>query len=172
MQNFVSKCIQTINNHRSLAIENRYSSQSGSNTPRDSETETSNVIGALPPRHRFSQRREPRQTSVVKAPENVEGLVNSLPTITPGLSYPPGVAKRPPDPVNNRSNSDQNLTAHKAEVGSVVSENESEFSPMWVEYRQDGSQSRLANFPSRKGYQQPIDKVRTVSFVALQAAPW
>ncbi|XP_063712477.1 uncharacterized protein LOC134840525 isoform X3 [Symsagittifera roscoffensis] len=115
MQNFVSKCIQSLNNHRNLAaIDQR------NFVPQDQcfgldNRELSNVIGALPSRNRGSRRKEMRPGSTSVQPEDqkqqeLDKMVNSLPTLTPCHSFPPNLNKRQlKQSVSARSNSDQNI---------------------------------------------------------------
>ncbi|XP_075240538.1 uncharacterized protein LOC142335987 isoform X2 [Convolutriloba macropyga] len=131
MQNFVSRCIQTINNHRNLnAIEHKSGSTNDQTTLGTDNQELSNVIGVLPPRLPNVQRKDPRPGSASRNPEmpgqvvEIDGMVSSLPTLSGSHSFPPNLTRRQMQQIiNARCSSDQNINSGpKSEQGIVQSE--------------------------------------------------
>ena len=131
MQNFVSRCIQTINNHRNLnVIEHKSGSTNDQTTLGTDNQELSNVIGVLPPRLPNVQRKDPRPGSASRNPEmpgqvvEIDGMVSSLPTLSGSYSFPPNLTRRQMQQIiNARCSSDQNINSGpKSEQGIVQSE--------------------------------------------------
>ena len=107
MQNFVSKCIQSLNSHKSILASNEptyfepYKHVDPSSNPGQVPSQnTSYVIGALPSRPKLGIRRSLRnsiQTSSTQTPDqSLEVvMVNSLPTLShPCNSYPPNMVRK------------------------------------------------------------------------------
>ena len=139
MQNFVSKCIQTFNSHKSIQAANepayfepyKHVGDPGSNPVHLLPNQnTSYVIGALPSRPKITIRKSSK-TNAQTTPtplspdQSVEVvMINSLPTLSPCNSYPPNVVRKQlRQKCCTKSNSDYDLLGvHQTSFESLASQ--------------------------------------------------